>query len=49
MLAELPVSLRLRLDLVENRNFFLRVPFFKHCDISLIVVTVPRICLQTKP
>lgn len=43
MLAELPVSLRLQLDLVLNRDLFLKVPFFKNCDTSFLVVMVPRI------
>ena len=43
MLAELPISLRLQLDLVLNRDLFLKVPFFKSCDTSFLTVMVPRI------
>ena len=43
MLAELPISLRLQLDLVLNRDIFLKVPFFKNCDTSFLIVLVPRI------
>ena len=43
MLSELPISLRLQLDLVLNRDIFLKVPFFKNCDTSFLIVLVPRI------
>ena len=43
MLAELPISLRLQLDLVLNRDLFLKVPFFKNCETSFLIVMVPRI------
>jgi CRP-like cAMP-binding protein len=42
-LSELPVSLRLQLDLVINRDLFLKVPFFKNCETSFLIVMVPRI------
>lgn len=43
ILQDLPITLRLQLDLVINRNLFLKVPFFKNCDMSQITVMVPRI------
>jgi len=42
-LDQLPLTLRLQFDLCINRNLFLKVPFFKNCDISQISVIVPRI------
>ena len=39
----LPGTLRDQLRLCENRNLFLKVPFFKNCDMSQITVIVPRI------
>jgi len=42
-LDQLPLTLRLQFDLCINRNLFLKVPFFKNCDISQISVLVPRI------
>lgn len=42
-LSELPVGLRLQLDLVINRNVFLKVPFFSNLDVTQITVIVPRI------
>ena len=43
LLSELPISLRLQLDLHLNRDLFLKVPFFKNCETSFLVVMVPRI------
>ena len=43
MLGELPISLRLQLDLVLNRDLFLKVPFFRNCETSFLIVMVPRI------
>ncbi|KAL1499279.1 hypothetical protein AB1Y20_011489 [Prymnesium parvum] len=43
MLETLPVSLRLKLDLVLSKNIFIKVPFFKNCDLSQISVIVPLV------
>ena len=43
MLVALPISLRLQLDLVLNRDIILKVPFFRGCDTSCLIVMVPRI------
>jgi len=38
-----PHSLRVQLEMVMHRNFFLKVPFFKACELSQITALVPLI------
>jgi len=40
---DMPGSLRLQLDMVNNRNLFLKVPFFKNCDLGQIMMLVQLI------
>jgi len=40
---EMPGTLRLQLDMVNNRNLFLKVPFFKNCDLTQIMMLVQLI------